>query len=582
MTPSGNTPVIVLEIFNIFFGLGFFVLLIKLVFRGFYLRRRRIIWTVFWSMSCWLFVSFWLKTNREDQLAVAGVSGLIAVFLIYRAITTRKKRNPKNPNPKMYEKSDFAIKYGFSIRVPWKKKKKAAFVITNPFRGTLLIGSAGSGKSESVIEPVIHQAIKKNYSGILYDFKFPELTGKLQGAYNKLSPDIKHYVFNFDHLQYSHRVNPLDPKYIPNTSYAQEYAEAIISNLMPETIEKKDFWVRSSISLLAAAIWFLREEHPEFCTLPHAVNLLQINERDFTQVLSRNIEVKGMITSVVSAIENNATDQVAGVVATLQIALNKINTPDICWLLSGNDFDLNLNNPDDPKFLSIGTNPGLVDTYSPVISLIMTVALKQMNHQNKHHSIVILDEAPTLYIPKLELIPATGRSNKIALLYSAQDISQIVDNYGKTKADVIMSNLNNQIYMRSASKETARHVSELFGKEDTYIHGYSKNTGIGSSTGGMIGSQSDHSGEGDSYSMQERSTIKPQELLNFQEGDFVATTVESPVPFYRNRFQLHDNLAPPAELNEIHQKPDVKSNFLKIKQDIETIKNTSNSEYIVN
>ncbi|PCH66648.1 MAG: conjugal transfer protein TraG [Bacteroidetes bacterium] len=518
------------------------------------------------------------------------ILGLILGFIfrskikkLIGSLLNRKPKPPKTQEPKPVEQSEFAIRYGFEMQLP-----SGACVINNPFRGTLLIGSAGSGKSESVIEPIVYQAMIKNYSGILYDFKFPTLTGKLEAAHNRVppSPDgkpIKHYIVNFDRLENSHRVNPLKPEYMPTSAYAWEYSESILSNLMPESIEKKDFWIRSAISLLAATIWFLREEHPQFCTLPHAINLLQTREQDLISTLSRNIEVKDMITSIAGAIENKASEQVAGVLGTTQIALNKINTPEVCWVLTGDDFNLDINDPEDPKFMSIGTNPGLADAYSPVISLIITVALKQMNRQGKHHSVIILDEAPTLYIPKLEIIPATGRSNKVALVYCAQDISLIIDNYGKTKADVITSNLNNQIYMRSSSKETAHYVSELFGKEDTYIHGYSNSTGEGSSTGGLFGTHSENIGRAQSYSLQERYVIRPQELLNFTEGEFVATIVESPVPFYRNRFALHPDLTG-VDLQEIHRERNVKENFLKIKRDIQNIINPrekSGGEYIV-
>ena len=97
-----------------------------------------------------------------------------------------------------------------------------------------------------------------------------------------------------------------------------------------------------------------------------------------------------------------------------------------------------------------------------------------MNQAGKHHSAVLLDEAPTLYIPKLEIIPATARSNKVSISFFAQDISQIVSQYGQKNADLIISLLNNQFFGRVSSQKTAEYVSKLFGKTDQYFESHSQ------------------------------------------------------------------------------------------------------------
>ena len=324
---------------------------------------------------------------------------------------------------------------------------KGKINLDNPFRGVYIQGGAGSGKSKSLFEPIIDQMVKKSYTGILYDFKSPELTRYVYAAAARYETDVQHYFVNFREATKSHRINPLDPKYLTKTAYAFEFSKALINNLLPETVAKQDFWGRNAQSILAGLIWYMRNQHPKYCTLPHIISLLLHSDIEILlKKVNEDPVAGGMIVSLLQAIERGAEKQVAGVLSTLQNALSTLNTSDIFWILSGNDLDLNLNDPDSPKFLSIGNESSLSETYAPVISLIIAVSSKMMNMPNKQQSVIMLDEAPTIYIPNFEQIPATGRSNRIATIFGAQDISQINDKYGREKAQVIISNLGNQFY----------------------------------------------------------------------------------------------------------------------------------------
>ncbi|WKX76337.1 type IV secretory system conjugative DNA transfer family protein [Zobellia laminariae] len=321
---------------------------------------------------------------------------------------------------------------GFSFKTTTGKVN-----LDNPFRGVYIQGGAGSGKSKSLFEPIIDQMVKKSYAGILYDFKSPELTRHVYKAASKYNSKVDYYFVNFSEATKSHRINPLDPKYLIKTAYAIEFSKALINNLLPETVAKQDFWGRNAQNILAGLIWYMRNQHPKYCTLPHIISLLlHSNIEMLLSEVNKDPVAGGMIVSLLQAIERGAEKQVAGVLSTLQNALSTLNTSDVFWILSGNDLDLNLNDPDSPKFLSIGNESSLAETYAPVISLIISVSSKMMNVPNRHQSVIMLDEAPTIYIPNFEQIPATGRSNKIATIFGAQDISQINDKYGPEKAQV--------------------------------------------------------------------------------------------------------------------------------------------------
>ena len=444
---------------------------------------------------------------------------LISIPVWTKSLSVVKPRRIQAPKKRIKTELGFNLK----LRNGWIN-------ISNPFRGILVIGSAGSGKSYSVAEPIIEEAIRKNYSGIVYDFKFPSLSEVVYNAYvreNRKSKQSKKTPFinpelkfvSFTDLGRSSRINPLKPENLPIMAYAEEFSLSLISNLMPESIKQKDFWVRSAHAILTAVIWYMKKHHPKMSSLPHVVAMIcNKNYESLVKLLEEDPETAGLIASLSVALKAESAKQISGMMGTLQIALSSLNNPQIAWVLSGDDFSLNLNDPKKPVFLCIGTSPSLADTLAPAVSLIITVALKLMNEQHKHHSLVLLDEAPTLYIPKFDQIPATARSNKIATIYMAQDISQMIQSYGQVNAEVIIGNLNNQLFGRVANQKTADYISRIFGKGDKEVIEFSR-------------SQSEEEtfsarrSKSYSHRIRESELITGPELMSLGVGEFVGLTV---------------------------------------------------------
>lgn len=431
---------------------------------------------------------------------------------------------------------------------------KGTLRMDNIFRGLLIIGGAGSGKSKSLVEPIIRQAGQKGFTGIVYDYKFPTLAEVVNGAYPDGSADpsgIQKYFINFVDLSRSHRVNPLSPELLENASYARELAGAIITNLDPQAARKRDFWIQSAEALLTGTIWYLREERPEFCTLPHAVSLLLTHDRrQLIELLQGNEQVAGMIASVASAIDSENT--IGGMFATLQNQLSVLNTPEIFWVMSGQDLTLDLNNPQSRKILVLGNNPSLSNTYSPLLSLIATAALKQLNQAEKSPSMVLLDEAPTIIIPKFDQLPATARSNQVATIVVAQDLAQLEDRYGLTQTETIISNLGNQAYGRTTNPKTAERISKLFGKEDRMYESRSVNMGDG--RGSVSRSQN----------LQQRERIEAQDTMRLPTGVFAGLVAEGNQQEFYCRFREENSGASPLPIVQQVSPEMVRQNFKNI------------------
>lgn len=447
----------------------------------------------------------------------------------------------------------------------WTSPRGNHLTVDNPFRGIYVQGGAGSGKSESFFKPILKQFAEMGMSGILYDFKSPELTSIAYGFY-KQNPSVNFAFLDFKDVRYSNRVNPIAPRNLTKTAYAFEIAQAFIYNLMPENIKNQDFFGRSAISLTAGIIWYFKKNLPQYCTLPHVITfILKSPAERMIEIISSDNETAGMISSLKEAVDNNAGKQTAGVLGTLKNAVAQLNIKEVFYLLSADEVDLNLNSLKNPTMLAIGNDSSLPGTYEPLVSIIVTISAKLMNQKHKSPSAIILDEAPTLYIPNFEQLPATARSNKIATVYGAQDFSQLVDKYGRDKAEVMVSNLGNQFYGRTTNAKTARMISDIFDKEDRVYknvsYGHSKSTQFfgGGSTSSNV-----------SKSVQERQTVSVRDIKNAKPGQFYGIIAEGNylewLGVQLGRIESKDVVPPKLNLNV-----DLDKTFSKIHSDIDNL-----------
>lgn len=433
--------------------------------------------------------------------------------------------------------------------------------LNNPFRGTFIAGGAGSGKSKSVIEPIIQQAGAQGLTGVVYDFKFPTLAEEVAGSY--ASSPVTPYFVNFTDLSRSHRVNPLAPELLATASFAREAATTILTNLDAKAAQQRNFWVQSGEVLLAGCIWYLRRNHPEHCHLPAAVSL--ILESDAPQLLAtlqRDEEVRGLIASIASASKSENT--LAGVLSTIQNYLAVLNTPEIFWVMSADQVPLDLNRPESPGILVAGNDPALSSTFSPLISLIVATAIKRLNQQGRLPSLVLLDEAPTLFIPNFAQLPATARSNRVATVYAVQDVAQMEALTSRQEAEMILANLSNQFWGRTTNTATAERVSKLFGKVDkTY---YSTTKGRSKSSEINIFKPSTHTtSTSTSASVQQRDKLEAQQVMRFGVGEFAGLVVEGSRLEFRSTFRAEPSKAQPLPPFQAVSAAEVQARFAAIK-----------------
>ncbi len=497
--------------------------------------------------------------------------------LLSRLIKLKLSNDIFNQLNETFPQEERLLQNEYSINLPAQynlkgKVRKSWINIINPFRSFLVIGSPGSGKSWFVIQHVIKQHIQKGFCMFVYDFKYDDLSriayNQLQQHKNRYIKIPKYYTINFDDLTTTHRCNPLDPSTMYDITDATESSRTIMMGLNREWIKKQgDFFVESPINFVTAVIWFLKKyEDGKYCTLPHVIELMQIDYEKLFPVLKSIPEIEVLVNPFISAYENDAMEQLEGQVASAKIGMARLSSPQLYYVLSGNDFTLDINNPDEPKIVCMGNNPQKQQIYGAVLSLYISRLIKLVNKKDQQKCSLIFDEFPTIYFNGIDSLIATARSNKVATTLAVQDFSQLKKDYGKDQAEVIMNIVGNVI-SGQVTGETAKQLSERFGKIMQDRESVSINR-----TDTSI-----------SKSKQLDAAIPPSRIASLSSGEFVGIVADNPdckidLKIFHSQIQNNVQQLKEEEMSyrEIPttrkiSEQQVQENYLQIKVDVQLI-----------
>jgi type IV secretory pathway TraG/TraD family ATPase VirD4 len=246
---------------------------------------------------------------------------------------------------------------------------------------------------------------------------------------------------------------------------ATESARSILLGLNREWITKQgDFFVESPINFLTAILWFLKKyKGGKYCTLPHAIELMQVEYEKLFPVLKTEKEIEVLINPFISAYQNKAMEQLEGQIASAKIGMARLSSPQLYWVLGANDFTLDINNKTQPKILCLANNPQKQQVFGAVLSLYVNRLMKMVNQKNRQKCSLIFDEFPTIFINGIDNLIATARSNKVATCLGLQDFSQLKKDYGNEQSSVIM-NIAGNIISGQVMGDTAKALSERFGR----------------------------------------------------------------------------------------------------------------------
>jgi hypothetical protein len=495
--------------------------------------------------------------------------------LLSRLIKNGLSKDVFNSENETFPQEERLLENEYSINLParyrLKNKVRESWInIINPFRGILVAGTPGAGKTYFVIRHIIDQHIKKGFSMFIYDFKFDDLS---KIAYNKLLKYHQNYrvkpkFYAIDLENPKHRCNPLSPEGMQDITDAAEASRTIMLGLNRDWIKKQgDFFVESAVNFVTAVIWYLRRyQDGKYCTLPHLIELIQFDYDPLFAVLKEEEEIRPLINPFISALQRKAMPQLEGQIASAKIGLARLSSPHLYYVLSGNDFTLDLNNPEEPKIICVGNNPQKLQVYGAVLSLYISRVIKLVNRKGQLKSSLIFDEFPTIFFNNMDSLIATARSNKVSTTIAVQSTEQLKKDYGTEQADVITGIVGN-IISGQVTGDTAKKLSEGFGK----IVQDKESKSISSADVSI------------SRSTAMDYAIPASKIAALSSGEFVGIVADNPdekisLKMFHSEFQNDHNAIteeeagykPIPEINKVNY-ADIMENYISIKADIDQL-----------
>ncbi|HEY4288861.1 MAG TPA: YWFCY domain-containing protein [Puia sp.] len=498
-------------------------------------------------------------------LMVIGGSGRLATAIASSA-HGRFFRKDIGGFPQEEKRIDTKHSLNFRGRYVYNGKKRKSYInIINPRRAVLLIGSPGCGKSRFVIEPAIEQLVGKGMSLFVYDFKFPTLTNYTYNVFRQnlkeYPPGTRFYCINFTDLPLSHRCNLIDPGTLNYFSDAFGISKAILLSMNTTWVRKSgDFFVESAINFVAALIWYLKVyKDGIYCTLPHVIQLSQTPYDQLFTLLNVESSTRAVVNPFIQAYLNKTMEMLDGQIASATIPLTRLISSDIYYVLTGNDLNLEINDPKAPAILCLGGDSVRKQALAPVMSLYIDRLNNCINRPDRRPCALVLDEFGTVRAESVLTTIATARSNDIIPILSVQDLSQLQAQYSDSEASQIM-NISGNLICGQVGGDTARWVSERF---DSVVE-YKTTIAVNSSDTSV------------SKSEQAVTTVSPAVIATLSSGEFVGIVADDPgKKVERKRFHAEiikeEGVAMDMEELPVVRKvteKEVDENFEKVRRDI--------------
>ena len=460
--------------------------------------------------------------------------------LLTRIIKTKLDGDVFNRNNETFPQEERLLTNPYSINLPaeysYKGKIRRSWInVINGRRGVLILGSPGSGKSYFLVEHFIRQLSDRLFVQFVFDWKFPELSNLAYNYYlknrDKYPSKLHFYCLSF--TRPIHRLNPLYPAMMTDLVDAMDASKTMLLSINRSWAGRQgEFFVESPINLLAAVIWFLRKyEDGKYCTLPHAIELLQLPVQKLFSVLNSEPEIQTLMSTFINLYLEDNMETLSSQLASVNIPLGRLSSPALYYVLSGNDFTLDINNPKELKIFCLGADPLRADALAPVLSLIVDRMNKVINQPGRHKCLTIYDEFAVLRVPSVLRIIGQGRSNDIICTLALQDYSQLKQVYSREEAEVIF-NMTGNIISGQVSGETAKLLSERFPK----IMQDRQSMSINSNDTSI------------SKSKQLEASIPASTISTLSSGEFVGIVADNPdqpielKPFHNKVINDHDKL----------------------------------------
>ncbi|MCM0298282.1 type IV secretion system DNA-binding domain-containing protein [Bacteroides fragilis] len=421
----------------------------------------------------------------------------------------------------------------------------------------LVYGGAGSGKTKSIGKWLLEEYIKLGFAGFIYDFKDTDYTQTAYNLIEKHGYPHKFYYVSFDKPERSYRFNPL--KVVKDRTELMQLMEDVLLALLPKG-EKQNEWIAGGLGILRGVAFRFWDEFPEYCTLPHIMAfIMTASTRQLSMFLQQNLISEMMAGAYLKAEGSEKTQ--ASYLSTLCNNLSAISqNEEIAYILSGDDFDFNLIDPEDPKLFAISNNFSKNSVYAPVIGMLMSISTRQFTMQNKVPFVYFLDEMTTVNIKNFETLPSVLREYLAAFVLLTQSGAKLESLYGKLDRSSVEANFGIQFFGRTKDVEALKYYPQMFGKEEKERK--SRSTGkSGSSTNRSV-----------TVSSQKEDVYQGRDFADLEPGEFIGSATRANVGYFKVNFQeFKEKGEKPLPNVRVLEPEEITRNFARILAEVRSL-----------
>ena len=435
--------------------------------------------------------------------------------------------------------------------------KKISF--GDPFDNFLVYAGANAGKTKSIGKPLLEQYVQHGFAGMIYDYKDFDYTTTAYNLIKKHGYQNPFYYISFTDMDHTYRFNPLKPSVVKDENLLTQLIDDILGANLGEG-SKKDEWYMGALGIFKGTAIRFFKEFPAYCTLPHIVNFIVRSERkQLCDFLRASEDSKALASGYLEAQGSDNTQACIKSTLTNYISLLAFNKK-VSYVLSGDDFDFNLIDPENPKLVAVSNSYKHEDVISPIIALMISVSSRHFSMENKVPFVYFWDEATTFKIRNFEKMPSVLREYLCSFVFLTQSGAKIEKNYGKLDRSSIESNFSNLFLGRTKDTEALKNYGMQFSKKEeikrTDSSGYSShgdNTSV-------------------SVSKTEKDRYDPYFFTGLKAGEFVGSAAHSNFREFHLRFKQYQgqDLEALPVVNMVSEK-DIEENHKRILSDIYAI-----------
>lgn len=484
-----------------------------------------------------------------EQLTTYLIYGIIAIIIIILIVifipsgSRKKKRNKRAAGSKI---------------TFYLESKTKTLEFYNPFINFLVYGGAGSGKTKSICKNLLSEYIRNGFAGVIYDYKDFDLTKTAYNLTKKHNFDYPFYYISFTDMSKTYRINPISTTVITDENLFIQVIEDLFNAYQQDS--KKDEWYNGALGILKGVAIRFYYDYPQYCTIPHIVNFILLSGRKkLTLFLKGHTESRKLAGAFIDAEDSEKTQ--ASYLSSLSNKLSNLSfNKNIAYVLSGNDFDFNLLDPNNPKLISIANSYKIENVIGPVVAMMISISSRQFSLTNKIPFFYCFDEATTFKISDFEKMPSVLREYLCSFTIITQSSAKIEKVYGKNDKSSIEANMGNQFFGRTKDLIALKSYPFVFGKEEKERLSKSKGANAsGKSTSTTVSTQKEEKYDSNFFT-------------KLKAGEFVGTASDANVDNFHLEFCMYNDKeeVPLPPVNPVLP-IDVENNYNKILDDIYNI-----------